>query len=808
MIWHQTTWQDFCYALRGMRLNPGFSLTAILSLALGLGASLSIFTVVDNLLLRPLPYRDPSRLVMVWDANAKRNITNNVISPGNYLDWKAQNDCFEAVAAFRETRSVLNDGSRVEELGKQLISANLLPMLGVQPIRGRLFTEAEDRPSSDTVLIISYRLWQNWFGGDESIIGRKVQVNSTPREIVGVLPPGFAFRNRTTDLWEPIGLNPAANYRKTQGRWMQSVARMKSGVTLRQAQAQMTSIASRLESAYPEFNQNWTISLEPLRDSMIREVKTSMLVLLGAVGLLLAVSCANVANLLLARFASRRREMAIRGALGAGRSRIIRQLLTESVVLGLVGGGLGLLATRWAVMGLIAMAPADLTRFVQISVDLRIVSIAFGLSILTGVIFGLAPALVASRLDLNRSLREDSRSSFGRSGHLRTWLVAAEVALSVILLAGAGLLFRTLIGLQAVEPGLDPANLLTFRVSIPAAKYADLDRRTQFFASALERIAQLPGVRSASAVSYLPFNGMAAGTWVGIAGRPAAKPGEELLAMIRTVMPGYFRTIGIPLKSGRDFTAADNKVTSPYYFIVNEAFVRKHLPNENPLGTRINAWMDRENPFGEIIGVVGDVKEGALDKEPSPTVYYVHRHLVYSSMTFVVRTENNSLALAEPARKIILGLDPEQPIAEVRTMEEIVRETFARQRFSAVLLTGFSLASLLLAAVGVYGVLAYSVSARAREIGVRVALGARPGNIILLIVGGGVWPVIGGALAGLAGAFALSGMLKTLLFGVAPRDPATFIVAPAILVAVALLAAFLPARRAARIDPIEALRTE
>jgi putative ABC transport system permease protein len=808
MIWHQTTWQDFRYALRGMRLNPGFALTAILSLALGLGASLSIFTVADNLLLRPLPYRDPSQLVMVWDANYKRNTTNNVISPGNYLDWKAQNDVFEGMAAFREVRSVLNDGSRVEELGKQLISANLLPLLGVQPIRGRLFTEEEDRPNPDTVLLISYRLWQNWFGGDESIIGRKVQVNATPRQIIGVLPPGFAFRNRTTDLWEPIGLNPATNYRKTQGRWMYSVARIKSDVTLGQAQAQMTSIASRLESAYPEFNQNWTINLEPLRDSMIREVKTSMLVLLGAVGLLLAVSCANVANLLLARFASRQREMAIRGALGAGRSRIVRQLLTESVVLGLAGGGLGLLATRWAVMGLMAMAPADLTRFVQISIDLRIVSIGFGLSILTGIIFGLAPALVASRLDLNRSLREDSRSSFGRTGHLRTWLVAAEVALSVVLLAGAGLLFRTMIGLQAVEPGLDPANLLTFRVSIPAAKYADLTRRTQFFASALERISQLPGVRSASAVSFLPFNGMAAGTWIGIGGRPAAKPGEELISTIRTVMPGYFRTIGIPLRNGRDFTAADNTATSPYYFIVNEAFVRKYLPNENPLGTRINALMDRENPFGEIIGVVGDVKEGALDKEPTPTVYYVHRHLVYSSMTFVVRTASDSLTLAEPVRKIILGLDPEQPIAEVRTMEEIVRETFARQRFSAVLLTGFSIASLLLAAVGVYGVLACSVSARAREIGVRVALGARPGNIILLIVGGGARPVIGGALAGLSGAFALSGMLKTLLFGVAPRDPATFIVAPAILVGIALLAAFLPARRAARIDPMEALRTE
>ncbi|HXB74962.1 MAG TPA: ABC transporter permease [Candidatus Acidoferrales bacterium] len=802
-----TARQDLQYALRGLRRNPGFAVTAIASLALGIGASVAIFTIADNLLLRPLPYRDPGQLVMLWEVNQVRNFRPPVVAAANYLDWKAQNSVFESMAGLREAHSVLNDGNRVEDLGKQLISADLLPLLGVQPVRGRLFTAAEDRESAstDTVLLISYRVWQNWFHGDEGVIGRKVQVNATPRVIIGVLPPGFYFRNRNVDLWEPLGLGPAEKYRYG-GRWMVSVARLKTGVTGKRAQAEMAAIAARLATAYPGYDKDWTVQVEDLRDSLVREVKTSTLILLGAVGLLLAVACANVANLLLARYASRRREMAVRAAIGAGRWRVIRQLLTESMVLGIGGGLLGVTLARWAVSGLLLLAPKDLSRNAVIVLDLRIVLFAVALSVLTGVLFGLAPALVVSRADLARGMGEDSRGSVGAGGQLRSVLVAAEVALSVMLLAGAGLLFRSLVGLQSVDLGLNPTKLLTFRVSIPAARYRDYSRRTQFYARATEQLGHLPGVRSLSAIDYLPFAGGAASTWVAIGGRPPAKLGEELIATIRTVMPGYFRTMGIPIARGRDFTEADNSQDAPYRFIVNEAFVRKYLTGEPPLGQQINANMDTANPFGEIVGVAADAREDALDKEPAPTVYYVYAHLATPGLTFLVRSATDPMALAEPARKIIQGLDPQQPVAEVRTMETVVRETFSRQRFSALLLGGFSLVSLLLAAVGIYGVLAFSVTERTREIGVRVALGADPARIRALVMASGLRVVLAGTAMGTGGALALTGLLESLLFGVKAHDGATFVTAPAVLIGVAMLAAYLPARRAARLAPVDALR--
>ena len=804
----ETAWHDLRYALRGLRRSLGFAITAILSLALGIGATISIFTVADNLLLRPLPYRDPTRLMMVWETHRTLGGSeHNVVSPGNYLDWKAQNDVFETMAGFREGPSVLADGDRAEEFRKQLVSADLFPLLGVHPVRGRLFTAAEDRPASDTVLMISYRLWQSWFGGEESVIGRRVQVNATPRTVIGVMPPGFAFRNRETDLWEPLGLNLATNYRKTQGRYMLSVARLKPGVTQEQAQAHMTAIAQRLETAYPEFDKNWTVTVESLQDSLVREVKTSLIVLLCAVGLLLVVACANVANLLLARYTTRRQEMAVRASLGASRWRIVRQLLTESIILSLAGGLLGVLAARWAVTGLLALAPRDLMRPANIEVDLRILLFAIGLSGLTGIVFGLAPSLISSRIRLAEALNDGSRSSTS-SGRLRAWLVGAEVALSVMLLAGAGLLFRSLVGLQKVDPGLDASGVLTFRVSIPAARYPEGSRRTQFFSQALGRIQQLPGVRSASAVSYLPFTDQFAGTSVSIAGRPKPKPGEESYGVISTVMPGYFRTMGIPLKRGRDFTAADNSQSTPYRFIVNKAFVRKHFPGEEPIGKSISVAMDRQNPYGEIIGVVGDVKEGSLDKEPEPTVYYIYSHFAYTSMILAVRTDGNPMGLAEPVRRIIRDLDSAQPVAEIRSMQEILGQTFARQRFSALLLSGFSMCALLLAAVGIYGVLAYSVSERTREIGVRVALGAEPSRIAGLVIGDGARPVLAGIALGIGGALGLSTLLKSLLFGVGPRDPLTFVIVPVVLMSVGLIAAYVPARRAARLDPMQALRIQ
>jgi putative ABC transport system permease protein len=805
----EITRQDLVYAVRGLRKNPAFALTAILSLALGIGASVSIFTVADNLLIRPLPYHDPGRLVMVWETNPTRARNEyNVINPSNYHDWKAQNNAFESMGGFGEGRGVLDNGHRVDEVGVQYMTADLLPMLGVPPHRGRFFTSAEDLPNTPDVVLISYRLWQNWFNGDESVIGRSVRFAARPATVIGVMPPGFYFRSREIDIWGAMGLDPARDYRKSSGRYMMSVGRLKPGVGFAQAQAQMTAIGKRLEAAYPVFDKNWNVKLEPLRDSMVRTVKTSMWVLLGAVGLLLAVACANVANLLLARHNSRRREMAVRSAVGAGRSRVVRQLLTESVVLALSGGLLGILLARGAVLGLVALAPRELVRTAAIAIDLRILGFAVALSLLTGLVFGLAPSLAASRADLLGGLREDSRGSIGGNSGLRRGLVAAEVALSVALLAGAGLLFRSLIGLQGVDPGLDASGVLTFRVTLPGARYPDASKRVQFYQTALEQIRALPGVRSASAINTLPFRGMPSGTHVNIVGRPPAKPGEELTSTIRAVTPGYFQAMQIPIRGGRDFTPADNTVESPYRFIINETFARTYLPEEQPLGRQINAIMGDTNPFGEVIGVVADVKEGAVDKEPSPCVYYVHAHLPSGQMVFVVRASGDPRSLAEPLRRVISGLDGAQPVAEIELMETVVRETFSRQRFSALLLLGFSLVSLLLAAVGIYGVLAYTVTERTREFGVRVALGADPRRITSLVLVMGARLVLGGTAAGLAGAMLLTTLLKTMLFGVGAHDTLTFVMVPLVLGAVALLAAYLPARRASRLAPVDALRAE
>jgi putative ABC transport system permease protein len=807
LMWIDTALRDVRYALRGMRLNPGFATTAILSLTLGIGASVAIYTVADNLLLRPLPYPDAKQLVMLYEMNPHHGFAHNVISPANYFDWKAQSSSFTAIGGFFDFHVILGDGKRTEEKDAQAVSGEVLPALQVKPIRGRLFTMQEDKDDAH-VAVISYRLWQEWFGGDESVIGRQVQVNSRPFTVIGVLPPDFYFNTRTSDVWLTLGLNPADNLRKTQGRWMWAVARLKPGVSLSQARAEMTGIAQRLEIAYPEFDKGWGIDVVPLRDSFVGQAKTSLMILLGAVTLLLCVACANVANLLLARYSTRRREMAVRGALGAARGRLIRQLLTESVMLGLAGGIAGVVLAYFAVSGLVALAPRDLTRSVQITFDLRIVVFAFLLSLVTSIIFGLAPALMASHGDLNRGLHEESRTSTGGGTRMRSWLVALEIACSVALMAGAGLLFRTLVGLQSVDPGLDVHNVLTFRVTLPNQRYKEHQKKIDFFQQAADKLSQLPGVRSASATSYLPLNGVGAGTGLKILGQPPAKPGEGLGATIRTVLPGYFRTMGIPLKRGRDFNAADDVESTPHRFIVSEAFVRKYLRGEEPLGKQISVEMDKENPFGEIVGVVGDVSDKTLDSELPPTVYYIHSHLVYGEMVFVLRTENDALSLADPARKVIQGIDPELPVSQVRTMETVVRQTFASQQFSAVLLGGFSLASLLLAAIGVYGVLAYSVTQRTREIGVRIALGAEPLTITRMVVASGARMVLIGAAAGLAAALALSGLMKSLLFGIGPRDPLTFIAAPAVFVAVALLAAYVPARRAARVSPMEALRAE
>jgi putative ABC transport system permease protein len=806
--WLDTTLRDIRYALRSLRRDPGFAITTIMSLTLGLGASLAVFTIADNLLLRPLPYSDASRLVMVWEAERGSGNDRNVVSPANYLDWKAQNDVLDGIGAFTPVRAVLTLRGRAEEFREQSVSADVFPSLGIHPLRGRLFTREEDRDPGQVVLI-SYRLWQSWFGGESDAIGRRVQLNSLPVTIIGILPPDFYFLDRKVDLWGPLGLNPAEDYRRTSGRWLMCMGRLRRDVKIRQAQAHMAALAERLEQAYPEFNKNWTIHLEPLRDALFHEAKTPLLVLLAAVVMLLSVACANVANLLLARYSSRGLEIALRASLGAGRWRVVRQLLTESMLLGAAGGLFGVTLARWAVGGLVAVAPEDLFESVgAIQVDFRMILFSVVLSLLAAIFFGMAPALLALRFDLLSALRGHSRLGSGR--RLRSWLVSTEVAISAVLLAGAILLFRSLVGLETVNAGIDPSNLLTFRVSLLDARYEKARSRTQFLEQVLDQLRSLSSVRAASAAGCVPFTGGCYGTSVNIEGRPPAKPGEALSAAIQIVMPAYFRTLGIPLKSGRDFTATDNIATSPYRFMVNEAFVKQYLRGERPLGKKISAVMEKEkqNPYGEIIGVVADARELSVDREAKPTVYYVHSHLSDPGMYFLVRVDSNPLGLAGPARRIVRRFDPSLPIADVRTMESVLGENYSRQRFSAWLLSSFAAVALALAAIGIYGVVAYSVTARTREFGVRAALGADAASIIWLVLRTGARPVLLGLLFGIPGAVAASNLLKSLLFGITPHDPVTFATVPFFFAAVALAAGIVPARRAGHLHPMEALRTE
>jgi putative ABC transport system permease protein len=797
--------QDISYALRGLKNNPGFALTAILSLALGLGASLAIYTVADNLLLRPLPYSHASELVVLWEENLRAHFLYANVAPRNYFVWKVRNDVFEDMVVFDTSHAVLNDNGRAEEFEEIEAGANLLPMLGVEPILGRRFTDAESRPGSEQVMLISFRLWQSWFGGESSVVGKQVRFGGRPRTVVGILPASFYFRDRSIDVWIPLQISVAEN--SGDGRWLMCLGRLKPDVTLGQAQAEMSAIGRQRSIDDTYFNKDWTVTLEPLRDSLVRSVKPSLLVLLGAVALLLAVACANVASLLLARYATRQREIALRVSIGAARLRIIRQLLTESILLAFVGGVLGMLLARWAVTILVFLAPKDLTQSIEIVTDERIYLFATCLAALTSILFGLAPALVGSRCELAQKLQTDSRSSIGAKSHLRAWFVGGEIALSVVLLSGAVLLFRSLEGLQSLNPGINEANLLTLRISLPVARYTKPSQTTQFFANALEKIGSLPGVCSTSAVSHLPLNGRAPGTFVLIARRPPAKPGEDLNATIRTVLPGYFQTMGIPLLSGRDFTAADNTEESPHRFIVSQAFASKYLGKANPLDQQISVWMEEKNPFGQIVGVVGDVKDETLDQSPTPTVYYPHAHLAYNRMVIVVRS-SGPMGTVEPIRRIIRSIDLSQPIADVRTMDEVIADTFSRQHFSTLLLAGFSGASLLLSAIGIYGILVYSVSERTREIGVRVAIGATPGQIIGLIGRAAAGSLIGGVVMGVSGALILAGLLRSMLFGISPRDPLTFALVPGIAIGVAFIAAFPFARRAARLDPTAALRSD
>ncbi|HEY0321329.1 MAG TPA: ABC transporter permease [Pyrinomonadaceae bacterium] len=805
--------QDLRYGARMLWKSPGFTLIAVIALALGIGANTAIFSAINTLILRPLPYRDSERLVTVWEYNRPRNRHQNVINPGNFMDWRDQNTVFEEMAAYADFRINLTGKEEPLEVPAQAATTNLFHVLGVEPIKGRSFTE-EDAGSDANPVILGYNLWQTRFGGDSRIVGQMITLNGKESTIIGVMPAGFqwfvkkgSLTGKSAELWTPVKFDESQRIRK--GRSWSAVARLKPGVTREQAQAEMNTIGSRLEQQYAQFNTGWGVELVPLREQFVGEIRPALWILLGAVGFVLLIACANVANLLLARAAARHREIAIRTALGANRWRIVRQLLTESILLSTLGGVVGLMLAWWGIELLTVFSPRDLVSLDKISINPTVLIFTTAVSFLTGIIFGIAPALEATRLNTSEMLKEGGKTIGGspRVRRLRAAFVIAEIALSLVLLVGAGLMVKSLVRLQSVNPGFNAENVLTMRVILPQRKYAEDAQVLGFFKQAVERIEALPGVKSAGAVSFLPFTGLAAATSMKIEGRPEPPAGEKPGTEVRVVDENYFRTMGIPLISGRAFSADEEK-EARHVVVINEQLARQYFPNENPIGKRLTINMMDDPVPSQIIGVVGDTKHLSLDSETRAMAYWPHPELTYSGMTIVVRTTNDPTQLAAAVQRQIQEIDPNQPVSDVRTMNQWLAESVARARFNTLLLGLFSAVALVLAAVGIFGVISYSVTQRTHEIGIRMALGASARDVLKMVVWQGMALTIIGVGLGLAAAFALTRLMQSLLFEVSASDPLTFAFVSLLLALVAFAACYIPARRATRVDPMTALRYE
>jgi predicted permease len=800
-----TLFQDLKYAVRTLRRTPAFTVAAVACLALGIGANTAIFSVIDGVLLRPLPFRDPSSLVMVWETNRNTGKDRNVVSPADYLDWRAQNSTFSEIGSYIDWRANLTGVDEPVEVALSIATASFFRVLDVAPEVGRVYTAEEDVPNGPNVVVLSHGLWERRFGARRDVIGTRLELNGRPSTVIGVMPASFGIEGSRAELWTPMGLDPSVDYRTRTGRYLTSVARLKPGVTPERAQTDLTAIARRLEAAHPIFNGGWGANVVPMSEQVVGGVRRALLVLGGVVAFVLLIACANVANLLLARSTARTREVAVRAALGAGRGRMVRQLLTESVVLSALGGAVGLVLAYWSVQGVKALAPRGVPRVASISIDGWTMAFTLVVAVATGLLFGLVPALQAGRGNLQTILREGSRGSTG-SDRARAVLVAAQVALSLVLLIGAGLMVRSFARLQAVDPGFDPENVLTGRVQLAGERFRASSAATAFFDQLLARVEKVPGVESAGAINWLPFGGDGSATSYWIEGRPVPPPTSEFVADVRAVDPRYFRTMRIRVKRGDPFDARAN-TESPKQVVVNEAFVRVHFPASNPIGEHVlMPWGDTLR--GEIVGVVADTRHAGLDSAARPMIYWALKQFPTNFMTLVVRTTGDPMRLAPAIAREVRATDANQPFADPKPLDAYLSQSVAQRRFSLTLLGVFSGLALVLAALGIYGVLAYSVAQRTREIGIRMALGARDSTVARMVVREALGVVGVGLAVGVAGAVALTRVLGTLLYDVSPTDPLTFTAVTLALGAVAVTASYFPARRAARVDPIVALRQE
>jgi putative ABC transport system permease protein len=794
---------DLRYAVRTLRKSPVFTSAAVLTMTLTIGANTAIFSVVNAVLIRPLPFASPERLMQVAEKNDKLNIQNFSASVLNYLSWKEQNRSFQDLGAVGSGTYTITGRGNPEQINGATITPSLLPILGIQPVRGRGFREGDDRPGAAPVALISQALWRRRFAADASAIGARMTLNGIDHTVVGIAPAGLPFLTNG-DIWTPLIIDPGREIRLNHV--ITVIGRLRRGVAPQQAQTEMDLVATRVGAQFPEVKE-WGIRLLDFAGTIVPgSLRTALLVLLGAVALVLLIACANVANLLLSRAASRQKEIAVRIALGAGRGRLLAQLLTESMLLSAVGGVAGLLAALWSVRMMNRSLPQGLLPVPEVTVDSSVLFFALGVTLATGLLFGLAPAAHTARTDLNTVLKQGSRSSIGGQRLIvRNGLVAGELALATILLVGAGLLMQSLLRLQQVQVGFRPEGVLTFQVAPPAARYPNQVRRSALYREALQSLAAIPGVSGAAMSSGIP---MGQGNYTRSPFMPTGASilpdGASIPIDWRIASPGYFHLMGIPLLSGRDFTDQDGP-DGPDAIVVSRATAQKFWGNENPIGKMLHR-PTLTSSF-TVIGVVGDVRHNGLNQE-FPCLYLSAARRLAPLMDIVIRTQGRPESVLPSVRSRLHNLDPELPLSNVRTAEEYVYNNAAQPRLNAALLGVFAGVALLIAAIGVYGVLAYSVNQRTREIGLRMALGAQQSGVLWWIAGQGMLVAVAGIGVGLASAYALSRLLATLLFGIQPRDPLTFSAVAALLSAVALAACLVPARRASRVDPIVALRDE
>ncbi len=800
-----TLLQDFRYALRTLAKSPGFTAVVVLTLALGIGANTAIFSVVNGVLLTPLPYQDPSRLVVVWESKGTSN--HNVVNPANYMDWHDRATSFSGLALLSWT-GITFTGDQVEEVQGRSVTPDFFGVVGATPLLGRTFNAEESRPNSPRVIVLSEALWRRRFGADRAIVERAVPVAGGTARVVGVMPASFRpMPLGHEQYWEPMRLD--WSNRAFTGRYAMALGRLKDGVTVERAQTEMSRIARQLESDNPDFDTGWGATVVPLMEQVVGGSRRTILIVLGAVSLVLLIACANVANLMLARAASRERELAVRAALGAPRWRLVRQALVESVMLALAGGAAGVLLASWGVHLLVRAAPPEVPRIADIRLDLTVLAVTALVSMAAGVLFGLPAALSRSDAAIQDLHAATTRTTAGVPAvRLRGALVIAQMSLAIVLLVGAGLLVRSLRRLIAVDPGFDPVNLSAVTITLPPPAYPDSLRRVAFYERLLERVRTMPGVQSAGIISWLPMTPSNASTTLTVVGRPEPAPGQASAAAIRLVDPGYFAAMRIPLKRGRSLAPSDRIGSAPVA-VISEAMARKLWPGEDPIGQHVKVEWWHPTASVEIVGVVADSRHDGLDAEFAPTLFYPFaQESRQIRMSLVLRSTLPPATLTRMVRAAVSEMDKDVPVADAVTMYHHIAEMMADRRYPAFVLGLFAALALALAAVGIYGVLSYTVGQRTREIGVRVALGARPADVLRTVLGGGLRLTLSGvALGGVAAGLA-AGALGKLLYGVHPLDPVTFVIVPLVLVAVALLAMAAPARRAARVDPMVALRSE